>query len=135
MAAYNAPWQLGASQRNQDYRAQRKPVELVGGTLDWVRAVEASSSRAAQQNATATQVSGAMGRSGIEGTAMLGATALRTQGDVAATGINARSGAYSAKTQADALVEREKAARGDSTLEYLKLAGGLGLAGLGLATM
>ena len=123
---------LASAAQRGDYRVQRKPTELVGGTLDWVRAVEASSSRAASQNNAATVTSGAMGRSGIEGTAMLGAQSLRSQSDLAAAGMSATTSAFNAKTQADALIEREKIARGDQTLQYLKLAGGLGLTAYGL---
>lgn len=135
MAAYNAPWQLGASQRNQDYRPQRKPVELVGTTQEWAGVVAAGARAKADQNIAAMQATSNIGGAGLRAMEGVIATGLRTQGDVAATGINARAAAYDAKTEADALVEREKAARGDSTLEYAKTIGGLAFAGWGLATL
>jgi len=124
---------VSAGQRG-DYRVQRKPVELVGGTQDWMEAVRASSSRATAQNTTAMQVSGAMGRTGLEGITTLGATSLRSEADLAAAGLNAVTQAYSAKTAADAAIERERVARGSEALQGLKLAGALGLGVLGLTT-
>jgi hypothetical protein len=123
---------LASAAQRGDYRVQRKPTELVGGTLDWIRAVEASSRRAEGQNRTANETSGALGRSGIEGTAALGAQSLRSQSDLAATGMQASTSAFNAKTQADALIEREKIARGESPMDYLRLAGGIGLAATGM---
>lgn len=135
MAAYNAPWQLGASTRGQDYRTQKRDIQLVGTTQDWAGIVAAGARGKADQNIAAMQVSGAMGRSGIEGTAMLGATALKAQSELGMTGINARTAAYDAKTEADALVEREKAARGPEWIQGAKFAGQIGLLGIGLASM
>lgn len=124
---------LGSAARSQDYRVQRKGTELVGGNLDWMEGVRASSSRAAAQNTTATQVAGLMGKSGIEGITTLGATNLRAQSDLAGTGLGATASVTNHQIDADALIEREKIARGDQTLQYLKFAGALGLGALGLS--
>lgn len=133
-AAYQYDGLISAG-KSRDYNVARRPIQLVGSTLDWLpAAVAASGAGSAEMNSTAMQVAGAMGRSGIEAQAMLGATALRGQSDLAATAMGASSSVFNAKTQADAMVEREKAARGSDTERYIKLAGGLGLMGLGLAT-
>lgn len=125
---------LASAARSQDYRVQRKGTELVGGNLGWLEAaVRASSDRAAAQNTTATQVAGLMGKSGIEGVTTLGATNLRAQSDLAGTGLGATTSVMNHQIDADALIEREKIARGDRTLPYLKLAGALGLGALGLS--
>jgi hypothetical protein len=133
MAASTQYTGLNSAAQRGDYRVQRKPVQLVGSSQDWVRAVEASSSRAASQNNTAMATAGAMGRAGVEGVTALGASRLNAQADIANAGMAATTSAFNSKTQADALIQREKVARGDTTLPYLKLAGGLALAGAAYA--
>lgn len=131
----NANWDLGAARRGQDYRVTQRNQGLAGDSQNWVNAVVASSNRAASQNTAATSAGASTARAGLEGVTTLGATAMRANADLSAASLTAATSAHNSKTQADALIEREKVARGSDTLQYIKLAGGLGLTAMGLATM
>jgi hypothetical protein len=121
-----------AGAQSGGHRVPQRNYALPQTSLDFGQMVAASSNRSSRQNEAATVTAGALGRSGIEGTAALGAQSLRSQSDLAATGMQASTSAFNAKTQADALIEREKIARGESPMDYLRLAGGIGLAATGM---
>ena len=131
----NASWDLGASRRGQDYRTAQRNQGLAGDSQNWVNAVVASSNRAASQNTAATSAGASNARAGLEGITTLGSNAMRASADLSSASLTAATSAYNSKTQADALIEREKVARGSETLQYLKLAGGLGLTAMGFASM
>ena len=131
----NSSWDLGSSRRGQDYRTGNRNSGMAVDSQNWVNAVVASSNRAASQNNAATNAGATIGSTGLQGITALGQQSLRSESDLMAVGANAVTSAYNAKTGADALVKREKAARGSSTLQGIKMAGGLGMLAYGMTQL
>lgn len=134
MAAYNAPWQLGTATRNQDYRVQRRPSGMAVDSQNWVAAVQSSSARALGETSTAMQVAGGNTRAGIDGITDLASSQLRGSADITAASLVAGANVYSADRTAQAMIDREKAARPSALMQGLRFAGGIGLLGYGIAT-
>lgn len=133
----NASWDLGTARRSQDYRSigGSRGGNTISDSQSWVNAVVASSNRAASQNTAATSAAGTLGGLGLQSQASLGGNALRASADLGSAGIAASSNLSQAKASADAMVKRERIARGSEAMQGIKMAGGLGLLAYGMTAL
>ncbi len=128
-ALRNAGTQQGMHRRGSGGDIAAKVTD----TQDWAGAAAASAQAGAAKTAAIVRGSADLASTGVSAQGRLGEQALAATANVVNSSMNAATGAFQAKTQADAMVKQAKLAYGDSPLDYMRFAGGLGVLAYGMS--